>query len=145
MRNDEETRALLLRRSFLAPSGCRLWTGAKNAAGYGNMLFRGRNVGTHRVAFEVFTGASPLGMYVCHRCDQPSCIEPGHLFSGTAADNSRDMFDKQRFKPNIRIPESDVQAIRGARRAGESLKSIANRFGVSEASVSLIARRLSRA
>lgn len=81
-------------------SGCWLWTGAATAAGYGVVSKgpRGRQKTylTHRVAFESVNGAIPAGLFVCHRCDVPSCVNPDHLFLGTARDNTRDMLRKGR-------------------------------------------------
>jgi len=60
------------------------------------MTYKGRQVGAHRVSFEVFEGIDPGDLDVCHRCDVPPCINPHHLFLGTAQDNMRDCFQKGR-------------------------------------------------
>lgn len=69
-----------------------------NGAGYGAFQL-GRGVGTiaaHRWAWIDANGPIPDGMFVCHQCDNPSCVRPEHLFLGTLADNNRDMFAKGR-------------------------------------------------
>lgn len=77
-------------------SGCWLWFGLLTSKGYGRFGKNGKRA--HRISYMSFVGPIPLGMCVCHRCDQPSCVNPSHLFLGTVADNQRDMQKKGRWK-----------------------------------------------
>jgi hypothetical protein len=80
------------------PDGCWLWTGAKKQGGYGK-IGQGGSAGwvlAHRVAWEVVNGPIPHGMVVCHSCDEPSCVNPAHLWLGTQAQNLADMRAKDR-------------------------------------------------
>lgn len=74
---------------------CWIWTGAKNAAGYGAFRFRGATRPAHRAAWTIYRLTEPLN-YCCHSCDRPSCVNPWHMFSGTARDNMQDSIRKGR-------------------------------------------------
>ena len=79
------------------PGGCWIWTGALNAAGYGRVYWeKTRHNIAHRVAYQIALGAIPKGMFVLHRCDNPRCVNPDHLFLGTHQDNMKDMRAKGR-------------------------------------------------
>jgi hypothetical protein len=77
-------------------SGCWLWSGSLGTGGYGLCGHQKRVKRSHRIAWELTHGPIPDGMVVCHRCDNPPCCNPAHLFLGTLADNVRDMVAKGR-------------------------------------------------
>lgn len=79
-------------------SGCWLWLGSIKANGYGNMGFNGSFTQAHRVSFTAYHGPIMSGNVICHRCDNPSCVNPDHLWQGTPSDNTRDSMAKGRFK-----------------------------------------------
>lgn len=79
--------------------GCWLWTAKRNQGGYGAVREAGpgsRFLSTHRLSFEMANGQIPKGLMVCHSCDNPPCVNPDHLFLGTAIDNIRDCIAKGR-------------------------------------------------
>lgn len=132
-----------------ATTGCWLWTGPTNPRGYGMTaaLAKGkrRSSSAHRASYEIHRGPIPAGMHVLHRCDVRLCVNPGHLFLGTNADNVADRQAKGRQSKGERqgfakLTEADVLAIR---RLGRSVsqRKIAAQFGVDSTVVSRILRR----
>lgn len=149
-RINETIQERLDRHSIPEPnSGCILWTATVGSHGYGIFSYGGRPGFTaHRASYEANKGPIPPGMHVCHKCDVPSCINPDHLFVGTARDNMRDMFAKGRRRARAlrgeesrfaKITEDRVRAILAA--AG-SHGQVASRYGVSKSLVSQIRRRV---
>ena len=77
-------------------SGCMEWSGYLSNDGYGILSFKGNNWRAHRLAYTLIFGEIPKGMNVCHRCDNPKCANPEHLFIGTQLDNIKDRVNKKR-------------------------------------------------
>lgn len=131
-------------------SGCWLWTGATNKAGYGIVNYQRAFWLAHRLARLLSSGVIPEGIKVLHRCDNPPCCNPDHLFLGTQADNVADMKAKGRassVKPKgeqngqSKLTADEVLAIRKAVRDGESQGSVARRMGLVQPNVSMICSR----
>ncbi len=119
---------------------CWMWMGGKSGNGYGVSLdpFTGRSGLAHRIAWKMAYGQIPEGLYVCHHCDVPACVNPKHLFLGTPADNSADSCAKGRHLVRsgenhyrARLTAEDVAEMRLIRRTGVTYKEIAGMFRVS--------------
>lgn len=96
---------------------CWEWQGFRLPKGYGSMSVYGKTYLTHRIAYTDYYGEIPHGMHVCHKCDNPSCCNPLHLFLGTNADNVADMVKKGRQQRgvkhhNSKLTEADAENIR---------------------------------
>jgi hypothetical protein len=86
----------LKERTSIDSNGCWNYTAYKNDLGYGRLRSNGKQVLAHRLSYESFHGALPKELLVCHKCDNPSCVNPDHLFLGTNTDNIRDSINKGR-------------------------------------------------
>lgn len=121
-------------------TGCWLWTGALlKSGGYGALTVNRSTVRAHRLSWELHRGTIPSGLFVCHKCDTPSCVNPDHLFLGTNLENMHDRDAKNRVSrdhmrgeknPNTRLTSDQVRAMRKERASGRSTADIAKRFGV---------------
>lgn len=131
---------------FTKGSGCWTWTASTGPKGYGRFgIQKGVVRLAHRIAYRVYIGPIPAGKVVCHRCDNPSCVNPAHLFVGTQADNLADMVSKGRSQRGerhhrARLTASDVRAIRRRARQGEPRADLAVEFGTSLSNLNGIVR-----
>lgn len=132
---------------LIKQDGCWGWSGAFTTAGYCRLRSRGADLLGHRLSWEHHKGTIPEGLWVLHKCDNPGCCNPDHLFLGTPKDNVHDMISKNRKvvtrgeqSGNAKLTVNEVVEIRNLRRSGMTTRGIANRFGVGPSSISLIAR-----
>jgi hypothetical protein len=117
--------------------GCWPWDRPTNH-GYGMFKFaHGRAMNASRVAYILTHGEIPSGCHVCHRCDNPACVRPDHLFLGTHHENVLDAKAKGRLLGHGKLTSAQHAEIR-RRRAFESLSALAKAFGVSRAAISKI-------
>ncbi len=112
--------------------GCWEWRGRRHRQGYGVFWIGRKILLAHRFVYELQHGPLPPGQCVCHRCDNPPCVNPGHLFAGTQRDN---MQDRSRKRRGHRLSEGDARAVRLLREVGVPVAEVAARFGVSRATV----------
>lgn len=126
---------------------CWLWTGGRSSNGYGKLGANRRTVSAHRFAYELTHGAIPVGMFVCHSCDNRLCVRDAHHFLGTSADNMRDMAAKGRSAHGVRnsrarLTPVEVAAIKVAYIPGViTHRELAERYGVCKTAVTHILSR----
>ena len=114
---------------------CWRWHGATIQNGYGQ-IGRGSVIKyAHRVSYELSKGPIPEGLYVCHSCDNRWCVNPAHLWVGTATDNARDAINKGRIPTRVGEDASHVKltekAVIALRKGEATPRQIADEFGVS--------------
>jgi hypothetical protein len=132
-------------------NGCMLWIGNKYWDGYGKFHVREisnnisfwKTVRAHRYAWELKNGPIPKGLYVCHKCDNPLCVNPDHMFLGTQKNNLEDMASKKRStigcrNPMSKLTDEDIRIIREMYKNGYTQQSIANIYSLSRSNIGLI-------
>lgn len=122
---------------------CWLWTARKNGCGYGSTSIqtapgRAKDLICSRVSWELANGPIPKGLNVLHKCDNPACVNPNHLFLGTQKDNGADMVKKGRCY-NRKVSDAEVLEIRAE--VGVSNKFLAWEYGLKESHIQRIRSR----
>lgn len=125
---------------------CWQWKGC-TARGYGIISFKGKSYKAHRISMYIEKGEMPpANLVVCHKCDNPTCVNPNHLFVGTTQDNQTDMKNKGRSlygerNGNCKTTEYDVKRMRIMRAFNMPRDRIAKAFGMSETHTSRILKK----
>ena len=114
------------------PRDCWLWKSSIASNGYGQIWGGGKTLLAHRVSYELHVGPVPDGMFVCHTCDVPRCVNPGHLFVGTPLDNVVDMTSKGRRGTRDRLTAAQKANVNFLRLAGAENLQCAEWFGVAK-------------
>ncbi len=124
-------------KSFL-PNQCWEWSGTNRRFNYGIVCIKGQHISAHRFSFAIFNHREPE-QFICHRCDNPKCVNPDHLFEGTQTDNMHDCSVKGRF--GDRRGEANAcrklndDAVREIRAASISYIQLARKYGVSKSAI----------
>jgi predicted XRE-type DNA-binding protein len=136
------------------PTGCQEWQGMVTKHGYGRVSWHGKKRLSHRVALHIYGVLVDLDDALCvlHRCDNPLCCNPDHLFLGTKKDNTQDAMRKGRqvlphakgeSSGNAKLTNSQAKEIRQLYKSGElSQQKIADMYGLNQMSISKITRGL---
>ena len=133
------------RKRIEVPGGCWEWLGSKTRRdGYGQLWVDNHMVKAHRFSYAQFVGEITDGLCVCHKCDNPGCVNPEHLFLGTNADNVRDKVSKNR---QSRLPGSldgmaklSGEDVHNMRKSGLGPSALSRLYPVSKSACSYILR-----
>lgn len=119
---------------------CWIWKGTKNRRGYGKFCFKGNNWSiASRTSYELFKGPIEKGMFVCHLCDIPSCVNPDHLWVGSHVENILDMIEKER--QHSKLFPMEVVKLRKLWEQGINNAELCKMFNVTSGTVSSIIHR----
>lgn len=133
----------------LKTDSCWEWIGQKDKNGYGRFSYETKKQWSHRVSYRLHKGEIPEGLFVCHSCDNPPCVNPDHLWLGTNSENLRDMRKKGRAKYNmnignlgrlsrfnLKLTDSQFQEVLQMVKNGVTQREIAEKFGVVHQTIS---------
>lgn len=139
----ESTKRRLYEKLEESEAGCWEFMGARDSKGYGRIWHINEVIMAHRASWMVHRGPIPIGIFVLHDCDNPSCFNPAHLFLGTADDNTKDMMNKGRHKivRNPILNADQVIEIRNSLDEGIGRIELAIKFSVSLGAIDAIKHR----
>jgi hypothetical protein len=118
------------------PNACWIWTGGTNNDGYGRFHSDTGHIQAHRFVYELVYGLSTAPS-ILHRCDNPPCVNPTHLFEGNQLSNMEDMARKERGSGN-KVSKDDVVRIRSLVAQGKSQAEVGRLFGVTQGCIGQI-------
>ena len=131
-------------------NNCWIWIGNCNKQGYGKLTSKKKTWMSHRFSWMIYNGQIPPGLCILHKCDNPPCCNPDHLFIGTHKDNSKDMVIKKRNRddrgskhPMHKLNEQQVLKIRESIENGEQQSKLAIQYNVGPMTISNIKHRKS--
>jgi hypothetical protein len=129
----------------VSDSDCWIWSRSFKQYGYGNAWWQGRHHIAHRLVYQCFIGEIPEGLYACHKCDNPACVNPRHIFLGTPEENNQDRKRKGRNadtngskNPFSKLNEEQVRDIKFRLNRGEKGAAIGRIYGVGADTISKI-------
>lgn len=149
--NENDIPRFLAKVDTVEPEKCWNWKNKKGKWGYGyfkigKLQGKVRSMSAHRASFILFNGLIPKGLCICHKCDNPACVNPAHLFAGTNKENTADMVAKGRCqcgenRANSKLTELQVREMRELHKAGFGSERLGRLFDVNKNTAKAIVLR----
>lgn len=124
----------------LTDSGCKEWTGKKKRCGHGYVYFNYKTYLCHRIAYFLYYGNLDKTLQINHKCNNPACIEPTHLYQGTPRQNN---LDAVKFNTSGTVNINDIEQIKSDFASGETIRNIAMKYKVNKYTIRNIVNALS--
>lgn len=140
-------------RISVTPDGCWQWTGSISVQGRARIGISGRRLLAYRVVYEELVAPIPDGLHCCHRCDNPACVNPDHIFLGTARDNMQDCASKRRVRgggprgqanPLAKFTDEQIADMREDLSKGARQIDLVRKYGISRSHACRIAHGAAR-
>lgn len=138
----------------LGPDECWNWKSTRSHYGHGQFSIHYKKFVSSRISFFIANGEFPNRLFVCHRCDNPSCVNPAHLFLGTQKDNIQDMMAKGRgpakrvgnrvlgdSRVGAILTEAKVREIRSKHASGIAMRALGREYGVNRVTIRYVVKR----
>lgn len=132
-------------------NACWIWQGRARRKGYGAFSYKGKDIVASRASYLLLKGDIPSGLFVCHSCDNPPCVNPEHLWLGTYTDNRRDMIEKGRggiyfgeTNGRAKLTDTQIAEIFALKESGLSCRSIGKIYSIDNSHVSRVLRGIKR-
>ncbi len=136
----EEPLPRFLQKIKVAESGCHEWQALMHRDGYGKFCLNQKTIPAHRAAYLLLKGEIPEGMMVLHKCDNRKCVNPDHLYIGTAKDNCRDRRERCAWWGTMKYTASEIAKCKELYAAGLSQQKIGEILGMDQTTVSRFVR-----
>ena len=149
LNKDDENR-FWIKVIVLEENNCWEWISKKDEDGYGRFWLHEKMQGAHRISYTLKYGQISKGLWILHKCNNTSCVNPNHLYAGTIKDNVRDSINsgtlfllrvKGENRPNAKLKESEIRDIRNMLKNGEPQKDVILKYGLDSSHISAIKNR----
>lgn len=121
-------------------NSCWIWKKSKTNLGYGKAFYDGKTISAHRLSYILHKGEIPVGLFILHSCDNPSCVNPEHLRAGTQSENIKEMHSKNRGyrQPHLKITDEMLKEIKESKL---TQKQIALKYNVHQSTICKLKQR----